>query len=182
MIRTRLDNLNPDTLDAMCCELVACTYKPLEESSLCDCICKDCLTILPRFAKVGGEEKENDTDSFLFRVLNSTDSGTLELWKQTNSGDVKQADLNVSTYGTYYPLGSFTNVSGQELYLGYVLDWESVLSNFGIGKYYVKANLTIFGSNTNQFSPVFDLQEYTDERADGTFVLKTIQNGNILRS
>jgi hypothetical protein len=90
--------------------------------------------------------------------------------------------LNNPAFGTEYPLGTFTNVTGQELYFGFKLDWESVLGTHGHGQYYVRANMTIFGASAFQFSDTYDLQEYSDSLANGTFVMRTIQNGNIRKS
>lgn len=183
MIFLESTNTAPENLHAMACKLETCTVDPVDESEFCDCRCNDqCQLKLRVFANPGGEDKENDCTSFLFRLLDAADTGEIKLFKKENEVWVEKETLNDPSFGTFYPVGTWTNCPGQELYFGYKLDWEPVFTTHGHGEYYVMAEMTILGSSVNQFSDIYSLLEYTDERADETVVIHTIQNGNIRRS
>ena len=137
---------------------------------------------LPVFAKVGGTDYQNDKRGFMWRVLSGSDTATMELYKLVGSTWTLQATLNNNTYGIYYPLGTWTQYSGQSLQFGYQLNFESVLNAFGHGEYRVKADMTIFGQSVVKWSDIYNLLEFSDSRADQTFVMRTLMNGKIKRS
>jgi len=129
------------------------------------------------FAEIGGEGYKNDKSQFLFRRFVASDTVAIELWK---NGE-KIADLNDNTYGTFFngfPSGS----AEQQLYVGYLLEWEDVFAAFGGGEYRVKAELSIIGVSSTFESELFVLMGYSDKAADGTARIETVQNGNIIGS
>lgn len=142
------------------------------------CYCEsECGYVASVFAKVGGEDYQNDRRQFIFRRLVVSDTVAIELWKNS----VKVADLNTSTYGTFYN-GFASGSVEQQKYVGFMLEWEDVYNLLGAGEYQVKANLNIIGVVSTFESELFRLMGYSDEAADGTVKIESIQNGNIMSS
>jgi hypothetical protein len=129
------------------------------------------------FAKVGGEDYQNDKSQFLFRRFIPADSVSIEIYKD----GVKIDDLNDDTLGKFYN-GFPDGNSEQQLYVGYLLDWEKVYSLYGAGNYRVMAQLNIIGEQSTFESELFVLRGYSDEAADGTVRIDSTQNGNIMSS
>lgn len=126
------------------------------------------------FADPSSDDRyKNDQSSFLFIKAIPSDVITFELFKNGNS----VAQLDDDTYGIYYP--SFTN---QPLQTGFLIDWQSVINEFGFGSYQFKANQNILGNETVFTSRCFDLTFYSDENAHNTIKIETLQNGNIISS
>ena len=184
MVTTQLTNVNPETLSAMECQLEACVVERPSTRGLCECRCSEqCVFKLPVFADTSGNARKNDNSDFLFRLLSSFDTGTMELWKYENGTTVKKADLDATnTYGTYYALGTWTQYPNQELYFGYFLEWLKVFNAFGAGQYFVKTELTILAVSQTINSDIFVLNQYEDYLADETIKIKTVQNGQVRRS
>lgn len=116
----------------------------------------------------------NDKNEFLFKRFVPVDTVSIELHKD----NIKVADLNTNTYGTFFN-GFASGTAEQQLYVGYLLDWELVYSAFGAGNYNVVANLNIIGVSTIYTSRSFRLILYSDILANGTVRVETTQNGNI---
>lgn len=129
------------------------------------------------FAEVGGEGYKNDKSQFLFRRFVPSDTVAIELWK---NGE-KIADLNDNTYGTFFN-GFPSGTAEQQLYVGFLLEWEEVFNAFGGGEYQIKAELSIIGVASTFESEFYRLMGYSDKAADGTVRIETIQNGNIMSS
>lgn len=123
----------------------------------------------------GSEAYQNDKFSFLYKLITSLDTITLKLEKD----NVKVATLNDNTLGTYYPLGTWTAQTGQELYEGFVIDWDTVLSTHGVGCYVVKAEKNILGVPTVEESKCFTLRTYNDSLANNSVSFQWLQNGLI---
>jgi hypothetical protein len=115
---------------------------------------------------------KNDQTSFLFTKLITSDTYSLELWKE----GVKVADLTDDTYGKYFGVG-FTAL--YPLYYGYRLDWERVLTLEGAGCYTLRNSATILGVSTVVDSCCYYLLPYDDCSAAGTVKIFWKQNGNI---
>ena len=88
---------------------------------------------------------------------------------------------------TFYPKGYWSQANGfppeQEKYTGYKLNWYDVFLFFGYGYYSMQVEFLL--GETIAFkrcSCQFLLSEYSDERADKTVRIRTIQNGHILDS
>lgn len=175
MITERLTNGNPETLNVMSAHICGVAKSTVGTEALCDCHCEDCLQTLSVFADTSSTDpKRNDKREFLFRVLDVGDTAVLKLFK--NGTEV--ATLNTGAYGTYYALGSL-GTGDQLFYTGYLIEWKNVLSAFGVGDYYIKAELTIYGSSVDVFSQIYTLMVYDEETVDGTVRIATYQNGNI---
>ncbi len=114
---------------------------------------------------------KNDQSSFLQSKSIDTDTIAYELYRNGS----KVADLNDDTYGTFY-----ANFTERPLYVGFVLNWQDVLTAFGTGRYQVKSQNTILGVSSEFESRVFQLYPYSDELADNTVRVEFYQNGNIL--
>lgn len=125
------------------------------------------------------EDGKNDKARFIFRKVISADVLALELRRD----GVKVADLNDNTFGIFFDFGTLGTTAEQALYSGYEIDWQSVLLLEGQGCYTVAAVGTVLGvANTVIESECWTLKEYRDSLADGTIVLRWIQNGKILSS
>jgi len=175
MIVERLGNNSPETLGIMAVRSCGQAKSTVDAEALCDCHCEDCLQTLNVFADTGSSDpKRNDKREFLFRVLDVGDTAVMKLFK--NGTEV--ATLNTGTYGTFYDLGSL-GTGDQQFYTGYLIEWQNVLSAHGVGEYYVKAELIVYGTAIEVFSQIYTLMNYDEETVDGTVRIITYQNGNI---
>tara|TARA_R110002012_G_scaffold48480_1_gene126205 strand:- start:828 stop:1748 length:921 start_codon:yes stop_codon:yes gene_type:complete len=142
------------------------------------CYCEaDCEYTSNVFAKIGGEDYQNDKSQFLFRRFVDDDFVEIKLYKD----NVEVAVLNNNAYGNFYdgfPQGN----DEQQLYVGFLLDWQDVFADFGGGNYRVKAYLEILGNVSDYESELFVLKGYSDQAADGTVRIESYQDGNIMSS
>ena len=120
---------------------------------------------------------KNDMNEFLFKRFVATDTVVIELYKE----NILVATLNNNTYGTFFN-GFASGSSEQQLYVGYLLDWELVQAAFGNGTYQVKAQLSIIGVTSTYESRKFNLTTYSDVAANRTVRIESTQNGNIIGS
>jgi len=140
-----------------------------------------CPDVLKVFGNLTGNYLQNDFSSFLSKSVILNVTWTLE------KDCEKIADLNDNNLGTYYPKGHWSVANGftsqQANYSGFVLDWSLVFKNHGIGNYRVVINFSFGEIEVLEFcSCSFLLQEYSDEKADKTIRIRTLQNGHILDS
>ena len=146
---------------------------PMNDICICDFI--QCKYSEKVFAFGGGEWWKNDKSEFLFKRLVGTDTIDIELWKD----GVKVDDLNDGSNGIFYN-GFASGSSEQQLYVGYLVEWEKVLLLHGVGEYQIKANLNIVGSATTYESRLFNLCVYSDIAAHQTVRFESYQDGNII--
>lgn len=153
------------------------TTVDLPEFCICDFI--QCEYVENVFADPSnlGDFWKNDQNEFLFKRVVAVDTVTMELHKD----NVKVDDLNNNDYGTFFN-GFPSGNSEQQLYVGYLLDWSSVMTAFGAGNYTIVANLDTIGVQTVSTSRVFRLILFADILADGTVRVESTQNGNIFGS
>lgn len=180
MITIRLTDSSPQSvLSAMATKIQRKSLPNLSKKEVNDiCYCNyECEYSANVFAKVGGEDYQNDKSQFLFRRFIPADSVSIEIYKD----GVKIDDLNDDTLGKFYN-GFPDGNSEQQLYVGYLLDWEKVYSLYGAGNYRVMAQLNIIGEQSTFESELFVLRGYSDEAADGTVRIDSTQNGNIMSS
>lgn len=151
--------------------------QPQEEVEICQCIGQDCERTLTVYGDLNdGSDRKNDKTSFLYRVMASSDTATLKLFKD----DVEVAILNDNTYGEFFDFGSLNGgIAEQDLYTGYIIYWEWVLFNLGVGQYTIKAELTQFGNVFLAESVKYTLKKFSELDADGSVKMVTFQNGNI---
>jgi len=147
---------DPQTNDICICDYLACPY------------------IEQVFASNDNDWWKNDKNDFLFKRFVSADTISIELFKNGN----KVADLNNNTYGTFFN-GFPSGTSEQQLYVGYLVDWQLVFQLIGVGIYQIKAQLNIVGQSSTYESRKFDLSVYSDLAAHHSVRIETYQNGNI---
>lgn len=138
------------------------------------CVCDiQCAYVEPVFAKVGEEFWKNDKNDFLFQRLIAADTLVIKLFKN----GVEIATITDNTYGQFF--ASFTLYP---LVTGFLIEWEKVFNLEGAGLYQVQADQVILGVASTFESQFFQLLEYTDQRADETVRIESVQTGNIKRS
>jgi len=140
-------------------------------ADVCSCVC-DCEPFQRVFGSNTTDHWKNDTIPFLFKRITSSDTVTMQLYR--NGALV--GTLNSTTYGLYYDFGSFPNVD----YKGFQLDFKKVFLALGYGEYYVKTTIVSLGDTIIHESPTYECMEYSDERANGTVKIETYQNGYIM--
>jgi hypothetical protein len=145
----------------------------VEEDGYNVCVCDGCEFVETAFVNNGGAYYKNDKKSFIKSKVFSSDTIEFTLWKN----GVQVAALNASTYGTFYNFGSPLLINAN--YKGMLVDWNLVQLAFGYGKYKVRTVHTSLGTPYTSDSWEFEVVEYNDFRADGTFRMETYQNGAI---
>jgi hypothetical protein len=150
-----------------------------ENNDICICDYIQCQYIEKVFASQSpnNEWYKNDKNEFLFRRFVTTDTVDIELYKD----EVKIEDLNTNTFGTFYN-GFPSGNTEQQLYVGFLLDWELVQATYGNGFYQVKAQLNIIGVASTYESRTFNLLQYSDIDANKTVRIESYQDGNIFGS
>ena len=142
--------------DFCVCDIVKCAYEELV------------------FAHTDGEWFKNDKNEFLYKRLTASDTVALELWKN----DVKIEDITNNDFGTLYT--TFSGSAEQQLYYGFLIDWNLVHASHGVGRYQIKAEMDILGTQSTNSSRYFNLMVYNDTLAHGTVRVESTQNGNII--
>jgi hypothetical protein len=116
------------------------------------------------------DEFKNDVSGFLWWFNSFVTGASLKLYKfDTTVNDyVFLVNLNNNTYGTYYAYGFFENDS-EETFVGYQLEWKTVLITHGAGGYKVECIPTLaIGGVGSLFSNPYCLKQYTPDLANGT--------------
>jgi hypothetical protein len=168
-----ITNTAPMLLNAQACaqEVVQVT-KPTQPATLEFCLCDfQCDYVEIALAKDGGEDWENDYSSFLLELPIPSSTASFTLKKGTTEFPIVD-----NTYGDYFPLGS---ISGHPLKTGFIIRWDRVFTLEGGGIYTLEVEQTNFGNTTTTESHKFDLNAFSEERANGTVRLDTIKNGQI---
>ncbi len=150
-----------------------------EVNNICICDFIQCQYIEKVFASQAPDNEwyKNDKNEFLFKRFVSADTIDIELYKD---GD-KIEDLNNNSFGTFFN-GFSSGTTEQQLYVGYLLDWELVQATHGNGFFQVKAQMTIIGTSSTYESRMFNLLIYGDREANKTVRIESYQNGNIFGS
>lgn len=117
---------------------------------------------------------KNDTNGFLFKRNFSSETILMTLEKNGGSslGGV-DIPLNTNVYGTFYNFGDLINSN----YTGYQLKWRNVLILNGEGTYRLKINSNFLTGSKVEYSVIFELKSYSEDRANGTFRIQSIMNG-----
>ena len=139
-----------------------------------------CPDVLKVFANESGNYLQNDFSTFLVNA----GMFNVEFTLQKDCEDL--IVLEDDSLGEYYPKGYWKTADGysyqQSLYAGYKLQWQNVFNTYGIGNYNIVTSLLLGERSIDFCSCNFLLQEYSDEKADQTFRIRTLQNGHILDS
>jgi hypothetical protein len=139
-----------------------------------------CCFILPALAEIGSptSDLKNDKHSVIYFFDNSFTDAEFKLQKYSNSSYSDVATLNNNDYGTFYDLGFYETIYAENS-IGYLIDWNLVINEFGEGDYRIKCNANLIDSTINNYySFEFCLKEYSDYNADNTVRLEWIKNGN----
>lgn len=183
MIIETIANISPYAYNSgNACKVVGASLPPVVEPVIPEfCICDfiSCIYVEKVFCDPINPNDfwKNDQNEFLFKRLVSADSVDIELFKD----GVKIEDLNNNNFGTFFN-GFASGSSEQQLYVGYLLDWNLVHATHGTGLYEVHAQLNIIGVATEFISRQFNLCIFNDILAHQTVRIETIQNGNIIGS
>lgn len=176
MIEESINNSNPvflsgyfDRLTASTASVPKSVVTPTINLSIPE-VCCDCFDVFG-----GGSGVQNDKTSLLFKRAISSDTITLKLKK--NGEEV--ATLNSNTLGSFYDFGTWTTHAGQEHYIGYVVDWDLVLSAHGFGTYVIDAERVILGNSDTISSDSYFLRQYDDLLANESVVFEWTHNGRI---
>ena len=113
---------------------------------------------------------KNDINSFLFKRNFSSETITIKLQK---NGTTDIPIVN-DDYGIFYDFGTFGDFPN---YKGVQIQWQKVLTLQGVGVYRLKVESNFLTGSTTTYSIPFKLDEYTQDKANGTFRIQSIQNG-----
>lgn len=116
------------------------------------------------------DEWKNDINSFLFKRNFSSESINLILEKN----GVTDLPIVNDDYGIYYDFGTFGDYPN---YKGIRIEWQKVLLLEGAGTYRLRIEYNLITGTVTQYSIPFTLNEYTQDRANGTFRIQSVQNG-----
>lgn len=133
-----------------------------------------CCPAIPVLATTATNDPyKNDWAGFMYKREDS--NFTVDYFLiDCSTGD--EIALNDDTYGTFYNFGDLPN--GND-YIGYYLDWQAVINLLGAGIYVVVWDVTAFGSTARKSSCKYDLQVWTEDRANKTVRVETIMDGII---
>lgn len=147
----------------------------LPASSTRDC-CSD--FALYALADTGSNDSyKNDISGILFWTSPAISTATLKLQKFENAAWVDKATFTDNTYGTNYAFGFFVNDAGEK-FIGYQLEWKTILTAFGEGSYRVRLDVTAtFGGTGSDVTPEYCLSQYTPARANKTVRVEYWLNG-----
>lgn len=158
-------------------ELLKSKEVVLDYSSIGDS--QTCFFEIPVFTDgVGTDTYKNDFTTSLLPLSNRYTSPAIYLEVETSCDNWTQvAQLNDSTYGTYY--NSFTDLS---TWIGYKIEWYKVYNLQGAGCYRIRQEYTdvVDSSIKVRYSFKYNLKLYNDNLADETTKVKyTIRGGKI---
>lgn len=150
---------------------------PCQLANFVDCrpTLEQCIEV---FAKVGGEERENDSNSFLFEFPTSLGSNNSFFLQQLQAGVwVDVANLNNNDYGQFYNFGAFPSYPN---YSGYRIDWQTVLADFGEGTYrFIVVDTLLSNPDNTLYSYPFVLEEFTCDKVDLTIKFEATFKGEV---
>ena len=174
MIVKQLLNSDPMTLGGFATAVIPNVLIPQvfpdeEDREFVQICCFDNLTLAG-----GSEPYQNDITSILFKVFDQSD--TIEFFlDQDGIGQV--AALNDNTFGTLFPIGSFTS---QPLLTGFKLEWAKVLDVHGEGNYKIRTERVLLTGTDTLTSINYHLKTFSALIADETIWIEWIQNGEII--
>ena len=178
MITIEVPNIKPYPFNGQSIKLLGKSIPvipPPDNNDICICYFIKCQYVENVFRSADGLEYKNDKSEFLFRRLIASDTVSMVLEKSGN----EVTTLTDNTYGEFID-GFDEATAEQDLYKGYVIDWNLVYLAFGSGNYNLKVSLNILGNSSEYTSRQFLLMPYSDLAADGTVKIRSVQNGNII--
>jgi len=121
-------------------------------------------------SSTSNDEWKNDINSFLFKRNFSNETITLTLQKD----GITDLPIVNDDYGVYSDFGAFSDYPN---YKGIKIEWQKVLLLEGSGTYRIKIESNFLTGSQTSYSIPFVLNEYTQDRADKTFRVQSVQNG-----
>jgi len=96
-------------------------------------------------------------------------------WFLVRCSDGTEYALDDNTYGTYFPVGSYTY---EPLAKYYQLQWRKVLELLGAGTFVIKTVQSLFARpSSTSYSCPYELKEYSPELANNTVRIESVMNG-----
>jgi len=134
-----------------------------------------CCFALPTLATLSNSDPyQNDITSVYFGYSSIASSVNIVLIK--DGADI--GSLIDDTYGTFYHFGFHEN--NEKKYIGYKLDWKSILTILGTGSYQLRFDITtIFATLESEYSFEYCLKNYTPASSDETVRIEFTHNGLI---
>ncbi len=133
--------------------------------------CDFFLPALAQYEPVGDLFNDHHSVIWFFDELCSD----VKIFLQKDREDL--TELTDDTYGTFYEYGFFTNKFGEKA-IGYKIDWSTVLNEHGPGAYRIRNEATrAIGAFDDQYSFEFNLQVYTQARANNTVRVEWNRSG-----
>jgi hypothetical protein len=174
-----IDNTNSNAMDQAVLAISQETpvvNLPTEGVSIDFCVCNYvCEYENDVFASLtDSTDYKNDKTSFLIGL--TANSSILEI---TLVGPDDETVITDDTFGEYFSKGSFTNTDNQVNYVGFIANWNNILSIKGAGLYYFKFKETVFSQDYESESIKYKLHNYNEAQANKTIRFKFIQNGII---
>lgn len=186
-ILKRVSGTNLMTLSAMASQLQTAMFKTSVEDALPVSFIEDCEKPLPVFGDLlSNDALKNDFTS----IIKREGSGSAITFWLLDEYCNELAELNDDTYGEYFAKG-FVNAPlpfpgfppqfvFQNQYKGYKVDWKKVLQVLGHGYYKIKIKEVGPKGTIEECSCLFELCQFTEERADETIRFEVTQNGKTL--
>lgn len=171
MIVVILTNTTPDNFDGVIDTIDISIIKPPGKFRECPCVLDCCYEELA-FYKSGGETWENDSATLLVELFLLSDINTFKLFK----GDVLKATITNNDFGTFIAIGGYPT---QPFKTSFKADWLLIQAAFGDGIFHIESAQTILNVNNQISTHNYRVTEFTEEKARGTVVIKTLQNGII---
>lgn len=179
MITTILPNSNPTDYEGASHKedfnvISRDQIQPAISFNLCDF---QCPFEEPKFAEIGAvtELYKNDKTDLLFTLSLVTDTITIKLFKCEDGAEVEQATITDDTLGTYFAPAFFPD----SLKVGFFADWNLIITAFGPGKYFFKADRVIIGQASTVETWKYNLQEFSEEAANDTIKITSVKTGCI---
>jgi len=167
------------SLTGMTSQLITQTYHR-EPVYIPTALVQECVGALPVFGDLTtNDPQNNDFISF----LDFPPPGTYITWVLLGEDCEQIAVLDNETLGRFFPIGFLSQANGftsfQAQYSGFKLEWQKVLDLFGPGTYKIKKIITNKEDETftEECSCFYELCQYTNQRANETVRIETIQNG-----
>lgn len=131
-----------------------------------------CCFTLPVFAEtIGTDEFKNDNHSILKRYDKNIYSLVYQVLQKYEGGEwIDKAILTNDDYGTVYVFGLLKDSLDTLNYVGYQIEWQKVLIEFGEGSYRFKYEETKHDLSTDEsfYQFEFCLKNYTPYAVDNT--------------
>lgn len=145
--------------------------QPLEPFCLCDLGLAECKYV--ELAFYGGPDNDkykNDYTTFFINKVDVTDVVTFSFVDVDTDEETELNNLNAGGYGVYYDEADYTGIR---------VNYNTFKDNFTERRIYFKVVQNVFGTDLTNETHHFHILPYSDERADNTVRIETINSGRI---